>query len=306
MKRIIAALLVLSLLLVAGCGKPAPTSQQGKVSISVTDDNGIPVKGATVTLMDSDGKALTATSNANGAAVFNALPYGDYDVASSMGGYADGADTITVDSGSQEVSLSMTSTAASSTGSGQDAVAIGDASVIDSLTSYHYKWTILGEGDTKPSTIEGGFEKPDNEYMISRDKDGKTDIEFYKVGGTVKMGSGGSWSTYTGDEAKNFGYGSSFVSTLSGDYSYIKGNQSDWKKSNGGSVNGYETDKYVYSVSYNGVTVTATASVINSGEFKGVMTRYEIYYQNDTDASKRSGYTNEIFDLNKPIGIELP
>jgi len=306
MKRVTAVLLVLSLLLVAGCGKPAPTSQQGKVSILVADDTGASIKGVAVTLTNSDGKVLTATSSVGGAAVFNAVAYGDDDVASSMNGYADGTDTITVDSSSQEVSLSMTSTTANSAVSGQDTTAIGDASIIDSLISYRYKSTALSEGDTTASVVEGGTEKPASEYFIMHDKDGKTQLEFYKVGGTVKMGSGNSWSTYAGNEAKNFGYGDTFISGLTGSYLDMKSKSSDYKKSDGGSVNGYDTDKYVYSVDYSGVTLTATASVINSGEFKGVMTRYDISYQNDKDATKRSGFTIDTYDLNKSLGIKLP
>ncbi|MCX6097294.1 MAG: carboxypeptidase-like regulatory domain-containing protein [Caldiserica bacterium] len=306
MKRVTAVLLVLSLLLVAGCGKPAPTSQQGKVSILVADDTGASIGGVAVTLTDGDGKVLSATSSADGAAVFNAVAYGDYDVASSMKGYADGTDMITVDSSSQEVSLSMTSNTANSAGSGQDSTAIGDASIIDSLTSYRYKWTTLSEGDTTASVVEGGTEKPASEYYIMRDKDGKTQLEFYKVDGTVKMGSGNSWQTLTGDEAKNFGYGDTFVTTLTGSYSDMKSKSSDYKKSDGGSVNGYDTDKYTYSVDVNGTTLTSVGYFIKSGEFKGAMTRYDISYQNDKDATKRSGFTIDTYDLNKSLGIKLP
>ncbi|MCX6084865.1 MAG: carboxypeptidase-like regulatory domain-containing protein [Caldiserica bacterium] len=306
MKRITVVLLVLSLLLVAGCGNPTPKTETGKVTIVVEDDSGTAVKGAAVTLTDGDGKVLSATSSVDGAAVFNAVAYGDYDVASSMNGYADGMDMITVDSSSQDLSLGMTSTAANPSGSGEDTSTIGDASVIDSLTSYRYKWTTLSEGDAAPTVIEGGMEKPNSEYYIMHDKDGKTQLEFYKVDGTVKMGTAGTWQTLTGDEAKNFGYGDTFVSTLTGDYSNIKDNSSDWKKSDGGSINGYDTDKYAYSVDVSGVTMTASGYFVRSGEFKGIMTRYDISYQNIKDATKRSGFTIDTYDLNRPLGIKLP
>jgi hypothetical protein len=304
MKRaIIAGLLLIGLIVVAGCGKPTATVQTGKVTITVTDDAGAPLKGAAVTLTDSDGKALNATSGSDGTAVFNALAYGDYDVASSLTGYSEASDTITIDSSSQEASLSMASTAANSSG---DSGTIGDASIIDSLTSYRYKWTTLSEGDTAPTVVEGGMEKPDSEYYVMHDKNGKSQLEFYKANGTVKMGTAGNWQTFTGDEAKNFGYGDSFVSTLTGDYANMKDNSSDWKKSDGGSVNGYDTDKYTYSIDVSGVTMTASGYFIKNGEFKGIMTRYDISYQNDKDATKRSGYTIDVYDLNKKLGIQLP
>jgi hypothetical protein len=306
MKRVAVGLLVLSLLLVAGCGNPTPKTETGKVTITVEDGSGTVVEGAAVTLTDGDGKVLSATSSADGAAVFNAVAYGDYDVASSMNGYTDGTDTITVDSSSQDLSLSMTSTAANPSDSGEDNSAIGDATVIDSLTSYRYKWTTLSEGDTTASVIEGGMEKPSSEYYLMRDKDGKTQIEFYKVDGTVKMGSGDNWQTFTGDEAKNFGYGNTFVSGLTGSYEDMKSKSSDYKKSDGGLVNGYDTDKFTYSVDVNGTTLTSVGYFIRSGEFKGVMTRYDISYQNDKDATKRSGFTIDTYDLNKSLGIRLP
>lgn len=304
MKRIvIAGLLLVGLLVVAGCGKPTASVQTGTVTITVTDASGAPLKGAAVTLTDSDGKASNATSSSGGTAVFNAVAYGDYDVAASLAGYAEAIDTVTVGSSSQEVSLSMASTAPDSSG---DSSTIGDASIIDSLNSYRYKWTTLAEGDTTPSVIEGGTEKPDSEYYLMRDKDGKLQLEFYKVNGTVKMGTAGTWQTFSGDEAKNFGYGDTFVSTLTGDYSNIKDNSSDWKRSDGGTVNRYDTDKYTYTMDVNGVTMTASGYFIKSGEFKGVMTRYDISYQNDKDATKRSGYTIDVYDLNKKLGIKLP
>ena len=306
MKKMIAVLLTLSLMFVAGCGNPVPKVETGKVTITVTDNNGTPVRGATVTLTDSDGKESTATSSTGGVAAFDALPYGDYDVSSSVAGFADGADTITVASSSQDLAVSMTANTADSTDSGQDATDIGDASIIDSLTSYRYKWRTISEGDTSSSVAEGGTEKPASEYYVMRDKDGKTQLEFYKVGETVKMGTAGNWQTLTGDEAKNFGYGDTFVTTLSGSYSEIKNNSSGWKKSDGGSVNGFDTDKYTFSTDVNGTTLTVVGYFVKSGDFKGVMTRYDISYQNDTDTTKRSGYTIDVYDLNKPLGIKLP
>ena len=306
MKKTIAVLMALSLVFIAGCGNPTPKVETGKVTITVTDSSGTPVKGATVTLTDSDGKKSTATSNTSGVAAFDALPYGDYDVASSVAGFDDSTDTVTVESSSQDISLDMTETVTSSTDSGQDATAIGDVSIIDSLTSYRYKWTTLSEGDATASVAEGGMEKPNSEYYVMLDKNGKSQSEFYKVGETVKMGTAGSWQTLSGDEAKNFGYGDSFVSNLTEDYSNMKDNSSDWKKSDGGSVNGYDTDKYTYSIDVSGVTITASGYFIKSGEFKGVMTRYDISYQNDKDATKHSGFTIDTYDLNKPLGIKLP
>jgi len=300
-KKTIAVLLALSLMFIAGCGNPTPKVETGKVTVTVTDSSGTPVKGATVTLTDGDGKKSTATSSTSGVAAFDALPYGDYDVASSMAGFDDSTDTVTVESSTQDISLDMMETATSPTDSDQDTAAL-----VDSLTSYRYKWTTLSEGDATGSVIEGGREKPDSEYSIVRDKDGKAQMEFYKVGDTLRMGTAGNWQTLSGDDAKDFGYGDSFVSTLANDYESMKGNWSDWKNADGGTINGYDTDKYTYSGNANGTTVTNTAYFIKSGEFKGIMTRYDVSYQSDADATKRSGYTLDVYDLNKPISIRLP
>jgi hypothetical protein len=136
--------------------------------------------------------------------------------------------------------------------------------------------------------------------------DGKVLTTASSADGTVKMGSGNSWQTLTGDEAKNFGYGDTFVTALTGSYSDMKSKSSDHRKSDGGSVNGYDTDKYTCSVDVNGTTLASVGYFIKSGEFKGAMTRYDISYQNDEDASKRSGFTIDTYNLNKSLGIRLP
>jgi hypothetical protein len=302
MRKTIAVLLVFNLLLAVGCGNPSPTVQTGTVTVAVADGDGTVVKGATVTLTDTDGKVLTATSGATGTVVFDAVAYGDYDVAASMSGYTNGSDTVTVDSSSQDISIAMES---DSVDSSQDGVEVSDASVLDALTGYRYKWTYRDMNETGSTSMEGGFERPDKEYVVMRDKDGKSTMEFYKVGDTVKIGSGDSWQTLEGDDAKDVGFGRSFVSTLSGDYSFVK-DQKEWTKSYGGSVNGYDTDQYVFHYSVSGVTTTATAWIIKSGDFKGIITRYRVYAEQDGDASANSSYTMDITDLGKPLGIRLP
>jgi hypothetical protein len=309
MRRGFAALLILGLLLIPGCGQPASKADTGAVTVTAVDSSGNALKGASVTLTGDDGATLTAVSDASGKAVFNGVAYGDYDVTSEKDGYAAGSGSVTVSEATQdtEVSMEAETAAGNSTATSDEtgAAEVSDSSVLDSLHSYRYSWTVRDMGATATTSFEGGFEKPNDEYFITRDKDGKSTMEFYKVDGTVKLGSGDSWQTLTGKDATDMGFGDSFVSTLSGDYSFVK-DHDEWKKSDGGSVNGYDTDKYVYSYTISGITTQATAWIIKTGEFKGVITRYQVTTQDDADSAKSSSYVMDVTDLGKPLGIKLP
>lgn len=309
MKKELAALLILGLLLIPGCGQPASKADAGAVTVATVDSDGQALKGASVTITDADGTTLTAVSDASGKAVFSDVAYGDYEIVSEKDGYASGSGSITVSEAAQNTEVSMESETAAGNGSATDnttgTVDVSDSSVLDTLHSYRYTWTVREMGASATTSFEGGFEKPNNEYFVTRDKDGKSTMEFYKVDGTVKVGSGESWQTLEGKDATDMGFGNSFVSTLSGDYSFVK-DHDDWKKSDGGSINGYSTDKYVYRYSIGGVTTTATAWIIKSGEFKGIITRYEVAAEQDNDKTKTSSYTIDVTDLGKPLGIKLP
>jgi len=309
MRKVFAALLILGLLLMPGCGQPASKTDTGAVTIMTVDGSGTALKGASVTITSDDGTTLTAVSDASGKAVFTGVAYGDYEVASTKDGYAAGSGSITVGEATQDTEVSMEAETAAGNESGTSDTTgtadVSDSSILDSLHSYRYSWTVRDMGASATTSFEGGFEKPNNEYFISRDQDGKTTMEFYKVDGTAKLGSGDSWQTITGKDATDMGFGNSFVSTLSGDYSFVK-DHDEWKKSDGGSVNGYDTDKYVYSYTISGVTTQATAWIIRSGDFKGIITRYQVTTQDDSDSSKSSAYTMDVTDLGKPLGIKLP
>lgn len=302
MKRTIAVLLAMSLLLTVGCGSPMPNTPTGKVTVSVAESDGTAVKGATITLTSVEDTVLTAAADPAGTAVFEGVAYGSYDVAASMSGYANGSDIITVDSSSQEVSLAMESNSADSS---QDGVDVSAVSVLEAITSYRYKWTYRDMNETGSTAVVGGFEKPGREYVAMRDSAGKSTTEFYRVGETVMIGSGNNWKTLKGAEAKGATLGRPFASTLSGDYSFAKG-QKQPKKSDGGWVNGYTTDQYVYQYGAGGVTTTATAWVIKSGDFKGIVTRYQVHAEQDGDTATNSDYTMDITDLGAPLGIKLP
>lgn len=295
-------LLTMSLLLTVGCGSPMPKVRTGKVTVTVAESDGTAVKGATITLTNIDGTVLTATAGSTGTAVFEAVAYGSYDVAASMSGYTNSSDIIAVSSTGQDLSIAMESDSADSS---QDGVEASAASVLETLTSYRYKWTYRDMNETGSTLVVGSFEKPDREYVAMRDSTGKSTTEFYRVGETVRIGSGNNWKTLEGEEAKGAGLGRSFVSTLSGDYSFAKA-QKQPKKSDGGWVNGYSTDQCVYHYGVGGVTTTATAWVIKSGDFKGIVTRYQVYAEQDGDTSANSGYTMDITDLGTPLGIKLP
>jgi hypothetical protein len=302
MKRTIAVLLAMSLLLTVGCGSPMPKIQTGKVTVTVAESDGTAVKGATITLTNIDGTVLTATADPTGTAVFEAVAYGSYDVATSMSGYANGSDTVTVDSSSQNVSLAMESNSADSS---RDGVEVSAASALETLASYRYKWTYRDMNETGSTLVVGSFEKPDREYVAMRDSTGKSTTEFYRVGETVRIGSGNNWKTLEGADAKGASLGRPFVSTLSSDYSFAKA-QKQPKKSDGGWVNGYSTDQYVYQYGAGGVTTTATAWIIKTGDLNGIITRFQVYAEQDGDTSANSNYTMDITDIGKPLDIKLP
>ena len=302
MKRTIAVLLAMSLLLTVGCGSPMPRIQTGKVTVTVAESDGTAIEGATVTLTDTDGNMLTATAGPTGVAIFDAVAYGKHDVVASMSGYANGSDIVTVDSSSQDVSLVMKSNSANSS---RDGVEVSAASVLETLTSYRYKWTYRDMNETGSALVVGSFEKPDREYVVMRDSTGKSTTEFYRVGETVRIGSGNNWKTLEGADAKGAVLGRSFVSTLSSDYSFAKA-QKQPKKSDGGWVNGYSTDQYVYQYGAGGVTTTATAWIIKTGDLKGIITRFQVYAEQDGDTSANSNYTMDITDIGKPLDIKLP
>jgi hypothetical protein len=302
MKRTIAVLLAMSLLLTVGCGSPMPEIRTGKVTVTVAERDGTAVKGAMITLTKIDGTVLTATADPTGTAVFEAVVYGSYDVATSMSGYANGSDIVTVNSSSQGVSLAMESNSADSS---RDGVEVSVASVLETLVSYRYKWTYRDMNETGSTLVVGSFEKPDREYVAMRDSTGKNTTEFYRVGETVRTGSGNNWKTLEGDDAKGASLGRSFVSTLSSDYSFAKA-QKQPTKSDGGWVNGYSTDQYVYQYGAGGVTTTATAWIIKTGDLNGIITRFQVYAEQDGDTSANSNYTMDITDIGKPLDIKLP
>ena len=305
MRKGFAALLILGLLLMPGCGQPASKAETGTVTVAIADGSGTALKGASVTITSDDGTTLTAVSDASGKAVFNNVAYGDYEIVTAKDGYAAGSGSITVSEAVQDTDVSMEAETAAGDDTETGTADVRDSSVLDSLHSYRYSWTVRDMGATATTSFEGGFEKPNDEYFITRDKDGKSTMEFYKVDGTVKLGSGDSWQTLTGKDATDMGFGDSFVSTLSGDYSFVK-DHDEWKKSDGGSVNGYDTDKYIYSYTISGITTQATAWIIKTGEFKGIITRYQVTTQDDADSARSSSYVMNVTDLGKPLGIKLP
>ncbi len=303
MRKGFVMLLVLGLLLIPGCGKPATKTDAGTVTVTTVDSDGTALKDVSVIMKGTGGTSLTGVSDEQGKTVFNNVAYGDYEISSTKSGYSAGSGSVSVSDTEQETEITMESGSASTDGTAT--VDIDDSSVLNKLQSYRYSWTVRDMGATATTSMEGGFEKPDSEYFITRDKDGKSTMEFYKVNGTAKVGTGTSWQTLEGDAAKDTGFGDSFVSTLSDNYSFVREHEG-WQKSNGGSVNGYDTDRYTYTYSVSGATTKATVWIIRSGDFKGVITRYEVASEEEADKTKTSVYTMNVSDLGKPLGIKLP
>jgi hypothetical protein len=303
MRRGIVLLLLLSLVLVVGCGKKTPPAETGSIRVTVEDDNGDAVKGATLTLTDREGKKSTASSDSNGKASFTDLPSGDYDLEGTASGYDGDSRSLSIDADEQEATLTLSSTSASEDDGSGTEQETGNTSILENVNSYRWKWSSMEEGKTNLSVAEGAFEKPDHEYF--RTGNGEDVNEIYRVGNTVKMRSGtvGEWNTFTGDAAEGMmGMSGIYTSMFGQDY-FSSRDDSGFKRSDGGNVNGYSTQKYVYEISINGAVTSTTAWVIDRGEFKGGTTRWET---KSTKDGKMSSFTWDVFDLNKSIGIELP
>jgi hypothetical protein len=120
----------------------------------------------------------------------------------------------------------------------------------------------------------------------------------------MRTGTEGEWTTFTGESAEGMmGMSGIHTNMFSQGYSSIKDENSGFKRSDGGTVNGYSTQKYVYAVTLQGAVTSTTAWIIDSGEFKGGITRWE---SKATKDGKTTSFTWDVFDLNKPVGHELP
>jgi len=304
MKKGIVLLLLLSLVLVAGCGKKAALAETGSIRVTVEDDNGDAIKGVALTLTDQEGKKTTASSDSKGGAFFPGLASGDYELEGTASGYGSDSTSLSVEADEQEATLTLTSTTAlEDDGSGTEQ-GTDNASILENVTSYRWKWSSVEEDKTNASIAEGAFEKPDREYF--RTGTGKDMNEIYRVGTTVKMHSGADdeWNTFTGDVAEGMmGMSGIYTNLFGQDYASVSKENSGFKRSDGGNVNGYSTQKYVYEMSVNGTVTSTTAWVIDSGEFRGATTRWE---NRSTKDGKTASFTWDVYDLNKPLDIKLP
>ncbi|MHB8107309.1 MAG: carboxypeptidase-like regulatory domain-containing protein [Candidatus Cryosericum sp.] len=298
MRRGAVLLLLLSLVFAVGCGKQAAPSGTGSIHVTVEDQNGGVIKGATLTLTDGTGKTTTASSDSAGKASFADLLSGDYKLKGSADGYATNSTSLNVTGGDQESTLTLTP-AQTSNPSGETA----DKHTFDGLSSY--RWTFASTGaNGVTQKYEGAFEKPDREYIVSGTGSGRTEI--YKVGTAVKMRSGtaGKWNTVTGDTAQRLvSLHNILFSALAERYSSITKEGSGFVRSDGGTVNGYSTQKYVLATTTGGTVTNTTAWVIDRGAFSGIITRW---VSSETTGGKTTSITWAFLDLNRPAGIKLP
>ncbi len=202
MRRGIVLLLLLSMMLAIGCGKKQSPAEAGSIHITVEDDNGDAIKGVVLTLTDGEGKETTTSSDGKGKASFTGLASGDYELEGTAAGYAADSTSLSVAGDEQEATLILSSTTASGDDGSDTEQESGNASILESVDSYRWKWSSMEEGKTNPSVAEGAFEKPDREYF--RTGSGDDINEIYRIGKTVKMRSGtdGEWNTFTGDAAE--------------------------------------------------------------------------------------------------------
>jgi hypothetical protein len=300
MRKGIVLLLLLSLVLAVGCGKQAAPAETGNIHVTVEDHNGGVIKGATLTLTDGTGKKTTATSDSTGKASFSGLASGDYKLEGSADGYATNSTSLSVAGGDQESTLTLASTSAqTSNPSGETA----DKDVFDGLSSYHWTFSTTGTNGVTQQ-YEGASEKPDREYIVYGTGSGRTEI--YEVGTAVKKrsGTGGKWNTVTGDAAQRLANLRNILfNELAERYSSITKEGSGFVRSDGGTVNGYSTQKYVLATTTGGTITNITAWVIDSGEFSGVITRW---VSTETTGGKTTSVKWAFLDLNKPTGIKLP
>ncbi len=239
MRRGIVLLLLLSMMLAIGCGKKQSPAEAGSIHITVEDDNGDAIKGVVLTLTDGEGKETTTSSDGKGKASFTGLASGDYELEGTAAGYAADSTSLSVAGDEQEATLILSSTTASGDDGSDTEQESGNASILESVDSYRWKWSSMEEGKTNPSVAEGAFEKPDREYF--RTGSGDDINEIYRIGKTVKMRSGtdGEWNTFTGDAAEG-------MMGMSGSTPVCSVNFFSPARPNGsaldeGNVNGYST-----------------------------------------------------------------
>ena len=286
-------LLLLSLALAVGCGRQAAPADTGNIHVTVESDSGEAIKGATLTLTDGTGKKTTTPSDNTGKASFSGLASGPYDLEASADGYATNSKSLTVAGDDQNSTLTLTSTSSKT----------ANKDVFDGLSSY--RWTFSSTGaNGVTQQYEGAFEKPDREYILSGTGSGRTEI--YKVGTAVKMrsGTGGKWNSVTGSTAQRLvSLHNILFNALAERYSSITKEGSGFVRSDGGTVNGYSTQKYAHATTTGDTVTNITAWVIDSGEFSGVITHWE---SSETTGGKTTLVKWAFLDLNRPAGIKLP
>ncbi|WP_407919061.1 carboxypeptidase regulatory-like domain-containing protein [Caldisericum exile] len=252
-----------------GCSGGTTSQNQTKtysLTVQVVDagDNS-PIEGVKVSI---DGQSGT-TDNSGKVEIKN-LSSGTYTIKASKEGYSDNSLEVSITDSSKTVSISL---------SKQTLTKLTDLS---KAKSYYYTLKVKEVSGKLQTNIEIYVDDFGNkEKLISYNPDGKVDMEIYVVGdkGLIKMGGGNNMSVDK-DTAKGYieniaSIGQSFVSSFKDEYDnfVITPSGTLTVKVSKGTQNGYSTDSVEYTVNISGAQYTFAGWVINSGEYKGFLTR---------------------------------
>lgn len=180
-----------------------------------------------------------------------------------------------------------------------------DEELFEKVKSYTFTWKWRDAGNEADNTIEGTRVQPDSFRMVTRQADGDAE-EIVIVGSTAKLRSGeGDWLTIEGESVSGMdSMGDSFVSQMKSGYSFLAEHKF-WKRENGGTVNGYATEKYTYTGPLDDRNAFWSLNVISSGEFRGIITHYEVH-NSETDTSGQEWFIMDVADLNAAPQVKLP
>lgn len=308
MKRFLLVVVVLSLLMLAGCSGGANSKKTSNLTVTVLDNENKPISGATIGL---DGK--TGSTDSNGKYTFKSLEEGSFTVNVSKEGYEDNSDSIDVTAG-KDAALTITL-------SKKTSEQVSELKELSSIKSYAFTFVTKDE-EGKTSTIKeelNDFGK--REHLIVINENGEVETEYFLVNDKAKMKSGDEWMEFTGEQATNMG---GMFSSLAESFSNnaiswyneavrVPGGSVTFKRFGNETVNGYPTTKYEYTITgekYLGgdyEKVVVNYWVINSGNYKDYTTR--LIFEYTPTKNSTGNYQSIEFNftrLGEDIKIELP
>lgn len=307
MKKILLVMVVMFLLVFAGCTKG--TSKTSNLTVKVVDQDNAVVSSATAKL---DGQS--GTTDASGKYVFKSLNEGSYSIDVSKEEYQSNTNSVNI-TGGKDSEITITIARLSSE-------EISELKELSTIKSYAFTFVIKDKDGKKTTTIlEEINDFGKKEHLVVIDEEGEVETEYYLVNNKAKIRSGDEWMELTGEEASNMGgifssMAETFNSSARGWYNEavrVPGASATFKRLGTETANGYPTTKYEYTITgekYVGLDyqkIVATYWVINSGSYKDYTTRLVMEYtpsQNSTAPYQMLEFNFTSFG--EDIKIELP